>query len=160
MEHWWCGPGFPSGLGAARKLGSLSTATLKQKRRTWFPVCAKVWICYSFLYLQKCNGTFSQGWWSGAKRSCIFNTLPVKGNLNMTIINEKLNISYRWSWWQGRCNQIDQWLWWTLEIGKPVIKRTCDYREYRYRLHVKNIIIKQGLPSSPVAWASWRWRRA
>lgn len=33
MEHWWWGPGLSFGVGAARKFGSLSTATASKRRR-------------------------------------------------------------------------------------------------------------------------------
>lgn len=43
MEHWWWGPGLSSGVGAARKFGSLSTATVgKRKRKRAEPASANV----------------------------------------------------------------------------------------------------------------------
>lgn len=49
MEHWWWGPGLPSGVGAARKFGSLSTATVGGKQRCILLICQNVLLKISFL---------------------------------------------------------------------------------------------------------------
>lgn len=53
MEHWWWGPGLSSGVGDARKFGSLSTATVhtkKQYMQSVFVLRLRIIFMYIFIF--------------------------------------------------------------------------------------------------------------
>ena len=64
MEHWWWGPGLPSGVGDARKFGSLSTATVKTtKKITWNCLLWSDLSLHTFIYhTAKCVTVFMFIW--------------------------------------------------------------------------------------------------